>query len=265
MISLAIVSPKGGVGKTTLALNLAYAFAESGRRTLLVDTDPQGGIGHSLTGKSRDSAGFAELVGGDAVAPVRTRKDNLSILPMGAPPWSTLTEWTSRAANPTVFAQAMSRFEHDFDIAIIDTPAGLSGSTYGALSYCSHALLPRQTEPLALRTTMQLLQVIAAVRAAGARISLAAVVLTMARFRDELSLSVTQEAWELFPGGLVLDAFVPRDAAFLAASAAGVPVGLLRKRPPPVASVFDRLVTELEPVLGLMEADEDETAIPLLD
>lgn len=265
MISLAIVSPKGGVGKTTLALNLAYAFAESGRSTLLVDTDPQGGIGHSLAGKAREAAGFSELLRGEPVTPIRTRKEHLSILPMGNVPWATLTEWTSRAAHPKAFAQAMSRFEHDFDIAIIDTPAGLSGSTYGALSYCSHALLPLQTEPLALRTTMQLLQVIASLRATGARISLAAVVLTMARLRDELSLSVTQEAWDLFPGGLVLDAFVPRDPAFLAASAAGVPVGLLRKRPPPVASVFDRLVTELEPALGLLEADEDETAIPLLD
>lgn len=60
VITLAITSQKGGVGKTTVAINLAHAFARSGRRTLLVDSDPQGSVGLSLTRQSRHLTGFFE-------------------------------------------------------------------------------------------------------------------------------------------------------------------------------------------------------------
>jgi len=60
--TLAITSQKGGVGKTTLSINLAYAFARSGRKTLLVDTDPQGSVGLSLTRQSRHLSGFYDFL-----------------------------------------------------------------------------------------------------------------------------------------------------------------------------------------------------------
>jgi chromosome partitioning protein len=69
----------------------------------------------------------------------------------------------------------------------------------------------------------------------------------------------------LFPESLVLEAYIPRDPAFVTASAKGVPVGLLAKRPPPVASAFDRVAQELEPRIGLAEESHDDEAIPLVD
>jgi chromosome partitioning protein len=267
MISLAIVSPKGGVGKTTLCLNLAYAFAQLGRKTLLIDTDPQGGIGHSLSGKAKDARGLVDLVAGEPAdrVVIQTRNPKLSILPVGQPPWERLSSWSAQMADPGYLGMYLEPLEPDYEIAIVDTPAGLAGATYGVLSYASHILVPIQTEPLAIRVVGQLMEVLAHLRGHGARAQLAAVVLTMARMRDDTSLSVSQEAWALFPEKLVLDTIVPRDVELLHASAHGVPVGLLRKRPPPVTAVFDRIAAELEPRLGMTETTDDEQPIALLD
>jgi chromosome partitioning protein len=267
MISLAIVSPKGGVGKTTLCLNLAYAFAQLGRKTLIIDTDPQGGIGHSLSGKTKDAVGLVDLLAGESAerAIIQTRNRNLSILPVGQPPWDRLSSWSSQMADPTYLGPHLEALEDDYEIAIIDTPAGLSGPTYGVMAYATDILMPIQTEPLAIRVVGQLMEVLAHLKAKGARANLSAVVLTMARMREETSLSVSQEAWALFPEKLVLDTIVPRDNELVQASAHGVPVGLLRKRPPPVTSVFDRIAAELEPRLGMTETSDDEQPIPLLD
>lgn len=267
MISLAIVSPKGGVGKTTLCLNLAFAFAQLGRKTLLIDTDPQGGIGHSLSGRARDARGLVDVTEGEPAdrVVIQTRNPRLSILPVGQPPWDRLASWAARMADPGFLGMHLESLEPDYEIAILDTPAGLSGATYGVLAYASHVLVPIQTEPLAIRVIGQLMEVLAHLKDGGARAQLAAVVLTMARMRDDTSLSVSQEAWALFPEKLVLDTLVPRDPELLHASAHGVPVGLLRRRPPPVTAVFDRLAAELEPRLGMTETTDDHQPIALLD
>ncbi|HET9624507.1 MAG TPA: ParA family protein [Kofleriaceae bacterium] len=267
MISLAVVSPKGGVGKTTLCLNLAYAFAQLGRRTLLIDTDPQGGIGHSLSGKAKDGLGMVDVIEGTPAERViiQTRNPNLSILPIGQPPWDRLSSWSAQMADPELVAASLASIESAYDIAIIDTPAGLAGPSFGILGYATDILLPIQTEPLAIRVVNQLMEVLAHLKSQGARAKLSAVVLTMARLRDDSSLSVSQEAWALFPEKLVLDTIIPRDPELVAASSAGVPVGLLRRRPPPVTGVFDRIAAELEPLLGMTETTDDDQPISLLD
>lgn len=268
MISLAIVSPKGGVGKTTLCLNLAYAFAQLGKKTLLVDTDPQGGIGHSLSGRAKDAGGLVDLVAGQPPERViiQTRNPNLSLLPVGQPPWDRLSTWSAQMAEPGFLAGHMTEIESNYDLAIFDTPAGLAGPSYGVMAYATDILMPIQTEPLAIRVVGQLMEVLAHLKSQGARAKLSAVVLTMARLRDETSLSISQEAWSLFPEKVVLDTIVPRDAELLAASAHGVPVGLLRKRPPPVTAVFDRIAAELEERLGLQEeVFDDDQPVSLLD
>ena len=125
--------------------------------------------------------------------------------------------------------------------------------------------MPIQAEPLALRSVGQVLEAVGRLREDSRRLSIVGFIVTMLSSRQQVSLAVAQETWSMLPVDLVLEAFVPRDEAFLVASAQGVPLGLLGKRPPPVATVFDQLAAELEPRLGLLTEESEVEPIPLLD
>jgi chromosome partitioning protein len=87
----------------------------------------------------------------------------------------------------------------------------------------------------------------------------------MVQNQSTSSLAIAQETWNIFPDNLVLEASIPRDDLFLLASTHGVPIGLLSRRPPAVAMVFDRIAVELEPRIGLETDLADEDPISLLE
>lgn len=268
MISVATLSQKGGVGKTTVTLNVGYALARRGHRVLLVDLDPQGAIGLSLAGRASRSPGLAawEREGGDLGDYVlETRLPELTLLPFGELPAGELDAWVTAQADGRTLRRLLDWAGSRFDVVLVDTPAGGSGPSAGALSTVDYVVVPLQAEPLALRTLPSTMRAVNAAKTQGHMVRLAAVVLTMTSLRQEVSFAVTQEVWASLPAELVLEAHVPRDPAFPEASAAGVPVGLLRRRPPPVASVFDNIAAELEPRLGLVEEGKDDGPVHLLD
>lgn len=261
MISLAIASAKGGVGKTTLALNLSFALARRGHRVLLVDTDPQGGIGHSLTQAHASRAGLSDIVLSAVAASeaiVHTRLPELDLLPVGTLPAHRTQDFGELVASGEALRSLAAGVASAYDLLIWDTPCGFGGITIGALRAADHVLAPLQAEPIAARTLSQLLDVLATLRSEGERVALLGVVLSMLQLRNKDSLGVAQETWTKLPADLVLETTIARDAVFLEASTAGVPLGLLRRKPPPVASQFDRLAEELEARLPFATTEQND-------
>lgn len=264
MKAVAVASQKGGVGKTTLALNTSLALARRGWRTLVVDADSQGAISLSLKKELKVAEGLTEYAQGlkslDELI-LKTRISELSFLPVGG----------IKSHRPSlvdigepVFGNLIDQTADDFDVVVIDTASSLGGRTRSVLRTVDYVLVPMQAEPLSVRTLQGVLETLAEI-GDQTGLALAGIVLTMVQSRDEISLETVQEIWNLLPSSMVLEGFVPRDPAFLRASAHGVPVSLLsRRRPPSVASVFDSIAAELEPRIGLVTEGDDDI-VHLLD
>lgn len=264
--SIAFASLKGGVGKTTVALNCAFAFARRGARTLLVDTDPQGAIGMSLDGVG-DRAGLAASVarGGPPLEGlVKTRLPELCLLPMGVVDALDEDRFAATARESNVLGRLLEQSQRDFDLVLFDTPAGLGGMSRLTLEEVDNVIAVAQCEPLALRALPRLLELLAKLREIGSACSLLGVVGTMSSFRDPVLLASLEELWALYRDQ-VFDTAIPRDGTFLQASRAGVPLGLLSRRPPAVAAVFDKLVAEIEERLGPAEGGDNDGPIRLVD
>jgi chromosome partitioning protein len=245
---VAIASQKGGVGKTTVALNLAVAFAERGRRTLLADVDPQGGIALSLARGDTELGGLAELLMGQAEpeqALVATHLPALRLLTRGRLDPTDVSTYEQELFVPGVLGSALDRVDRDVDVVVIDTPSGMGMVTRAALSAADYVVIPFQTETLALRSIGQALRVIEHVKShENPRLRLLGILPTMVERDNPVSLAVLGEIWHGFPA--TLETMVPRSEAFSRASHDGLPVGFLGGVPASEARRFDMLAAELE-------------------
>lgn len=245
---IAIVSQKGGVGKTTVALNLAVAMAESQRRTLLVDLDPQGAIGLSLARQNSEWVGLAELLMGQAspdAAVIQTKLPALSILARGRLDPTDVSEFEKVVHVPGTLERTLEPVASGFQFVLIDAPSGLGMVPRAALSIADFALVPFQAETLALRSVTQLLQVLEHVRAnENPRLRLLGILPTMVRLGKDASMEVMSQVWNNIAG--VLETVVPWSETYARASRAGLPVAFLGGAVTPEARRFEMLVGELE-------------------
>lgn len=258
---LSIVSPKGGVGKTTLALNLAVAIAKRGWRVLLVDTDPQGSIGLSLAQSRGSRAGLAEFVanqGSLSQLMITTKLPEFRLLPVGNLAIHEVQTFGEHLSRGDALSRLVEEAQYGHDLLIFDTPAGFGGCTLGTLQVATDALSPVQGEPLAVRSMPQLLEMMNYLKRQGAKARFLGVVLTMVQFSQKHVMASAEEVWKSLPERFVFDTVIARDDAFLKASALGVPVSLLSKYPPPAAAAFNQLAGELEQRLGLTHDDEED-------
>jgi chromosome partitioning protein len=215
-------------------------------------------VGLSLSEKARKCKGLYDAVNSGAAVEgmiLGTRLPELKILTSGRP------HGYFEAVQPGIDGAAAMRRVVDelrgrkqFDVVLIDTPAGLQGITGDVLRMADSVLIPQQAEPLGMRSIPQVLHAIQSLRAAGSPLEVAGILMTMVQNEQRESTDVIRELRALLPARLLLDTLIPRDPVFIKASAVGVPVGLLYQQPPAVAHSFDQLAAELEPRLRLERA-----------
>lgn len=245
---IVIASQKGGVGKTTVSLNLSVALAERGRKVLLADLDPQGGIGLSLAKGETALAGLADLLAG-AVSPAKavlaTRLPGLSLLPRGRLDAIDVCEFEEALRVPGVLDEALGMVDGAFDLAVLDTPSGLGLVTRAALSAADFVVVPFAAETLALRSVSQVFRVIDHVRQTeNPRLRFLGILPTMVDKGKPFSLSILGEIWNGFGG--VFESIVPRVDTFHEASRKGLPVSFLPGPVSPEARRFEMLAAEVE-------------------
>jgi chromosome partitioning protein len=260
VIAVATASQKGGVGKTTLSVNLAYSLARRGWRTLLVDTDPQSGIGLSLAKSSRGKEGLFDFLAGGVPLDrliLHSRLPELMILPAGQYD-ACARRGISHDDAPERLADLLRSAElRGADCVLMDTAAGLMGLTETVVKACDYVVIPQQAEPLAVRSIPHMLETLARFRAEGAAVKVAGILLTMVMADQEMSISVARELRQMLPPDMMFQQSVPRLPSFLEASALGVPVALLKRNPPPEALIFDQIAAELEQRTGLLREREN--------
>ena len=250
---LAVVSQKGGVGKTTTAINLASALALRGRKTLLVDADPQGAVRHGIgLPEDAEPSGLADVLAGthelqDVV--LATPLPWLRVLLAGSVADSGDHEaYHAEIARSPKLGELFTRARKRGYIVVVDTPPGLGAVTRRVLSHSQHVIVPLQCEPLALQTTSQILRAVRDATATNGDLVLDGILLTMLEDGNAVSQRVAAYVREQLPAELLFDVAIPRTMASIDAFAAGQPV-VLRSPDDPASRAYTRLAELLDPKL----------------
>ncbi|MDQ2984644.1 MAG: ParA family protein [Actinomycetota bacterium] len=227
----AIANQKGGVGKTTTAINLAACLGEAGERALVVDLDPQGNATSGL-GERANGSSSLDLLDGAPLASLAkpTRFPNLDLVPAKAELAGAAIELARREDGERFLADALKDVDGGYSFVFVDCPPSLGTLTVNALAAADRVLVPVQAEYYALEGLAQLVRSVEAIRARlNPRLAIGGVILTMVDRRTKLAAEVAAEVRRHF-GPLVFDAAVPRSIRVAEAPSHGVPVTAYDRR-----------------------------------
>jgi chromosome partitioning protein len=223
---LAIVNQKGGVGKTTTAINLGAGLGALERRVLLVDCDPQGNATRGLGAKAEPPHLYHALTGeADLAATIRTSGfPNLDLVPAQRDLVGVEVEFVGEPAWEERLKILLRQLDGRYDTILLDCPPSLGHLTVSALTAADGVLVPLQCEYFALEGISELISTVERVQGGlNRRLAIAGILLTMYDDRTNLSRDVAEEIRRHF-GAKVFETIVPRNIRLAEAPSHGLPI-----------------------------------------
>jgi chromosome partitioning protein len=225
---ISISNQKGGVGKTTSAINLSAALAVSEKKTLLIDCDPQGnattgvGIDKRQITRTLYQGMIGETDGADLITD--TEIDTLKVIPSNIELIGIEVEMVDAQGRENLLKKLLKAVDNDFEYIIIDCPPSLGLLTVNALTAAHLVIIPLQCEFYALEGLGQLLQTVRRIkRNLNAQLGIAGILLTMFDKRTNLSHQVAADARKYFKS-LVFKTIIPRNVRLSEAPSFGKPI-----------------------------------------
>ena len=222
---IAVANQKGGVGKTTTAVNLACCVAAKGKRVLLCDFDPQGNASSGVGVTAQEGKSIYDcIVGGVPASTCLVHTKYCSDLPADIRLAAAEVELADLPRRERRLKEALDSVAGDFDYVFIDCPPSLGQLTVNALTACNTVLVPMQCEYYALEGLSQLVSSIRMVkRSSNPTIDIEGIVLTMYDSRTNLTIQVAEEVKKYF-GSKVFKTVIPRNVRLSEAPSHGKPV-----------------------------------------
>lgn len=225
---IAFANQKGGVGKTTTCVNLSAYFAAMGKKTLIVDLDPQGNATSAVgVDKSADIKSIYNIISGENYVEevvVKTKIQNLDVIPSELNLAGAEIEMVQMDNREIILKNILNRLKNSYDFICVDCPPSLGLLTVNALTACDSVLIPIQCEFFALEGLSQLMNTVKLVKKhLNSKIDIEGVVLTMKDSRSNLVQQVSEEIKKFF-GKYVLETTIPRNIRLAEAPSYGEPI-----------------------------------------
>jgi chromosome partitioning protein len=242
-----LCNQKGGVGKTTSAINISTGLAKSGYNTLLIDLDPQANATSGVGEDKADNSSTIYQIIIDGISPAEaikpTKIENLSIIPSNPALGAAEVELIPLLAREFRLRKTIDEFRGEFDYILIDCPPSLGLLTVNALTASDYLVIPLQCEYYALEGLSQLIQTYSLVKNnLNQNLEIGCIILTMADFRTNLTEQVIQEVRSHFKDK-VLETVVPRSVGLSEAPSFGEP-GILYQPASKGAKSYWKVVDE---------------------
>lgn len=225
---IAVTNQKGGVGKTTTAVNLSACLAQCGKKVLLVDSDPQGNAtsGTGIDKMTLSSSIYDMYMNGEDVRDIilHTKVPNLDIIPSSIDLAGIEIELATIPNKELLLRNCLKRITDDYEFIIIDAPPSLGVITVNILTAADEVLIPIQCEFYALEGLSQLIKSISMIKQAlNRRLRIGGILLTMFDNRTNLSQQVSDNVREYFPEK-VFNTVIPRNVRLGEAPSFGLPI-----------------------------------------